>query len=186
MKFKILGYLVCTLVLSSCAATVIGAGVGTGVAIGTDDRGSKNVFDDQSLSSKAKDIANAIDSKGSYTFSSYNGKILLAGQVPNQFDKDSIYSAVQKMNNINGVWNYLTVSKNQSFGQVSTDTYLTSAAKSRLIAQKDVNTNNIKVVTCNGVVYLMGNKAGNSNQLQGAISGIKSIDGVKNVINLID
>lgn len=175
-----------SLLLCSCAATVIGAGVGTGVAIGTDDRGGGTVFDDQSLSGKAKDIANAIDSKGSYTFSAYNGKILLAGQVPNQYDKDSIGAAVQKMNNISGVWNYLTVGKNQSIGQISTDTYLTSAAKSRLIAQKDVNTNNIKVVTCNGVVYLMGRDAGSKTEINGAIGGIRSIDGVKDVVNLID
>ena len=37
-----------SLLLCSCAATVIGAGVGTGVAIGTDDRGGGTVFDDQS------------------------------------------------------------------------------------------------------------------------------------------
>lgn len=184
MKVLLIG--LTSLLLCSCAATIIGAGVGTGVAVGTDNRATGTIFDDQSLSSKAKDIANAIDSKGSYTFSSYNGKILLAGQVPNQYDKDSIYNAVQKMNNINGVWDYLSVEKNQSIGQISTDTYLTSAAKSRLIAQKDVNTNNIKVVTCNGVVYLMGHDAGNKTEIDAAIDGIKSIDGVKNVIDLID
>lgn len=184
---KTLGLVIFVLSLSSCAAAAIGgAAAGTGVAIGTDDRGTKSVFDDQGLGNRAKDIATAINSKGSYTISSYNGIILLAGQVPTQSDKDKIYSSVQNMNGIKGVANYLEVGKNQSMGQISKDVYLTSSAKSRLIAQKDVNTNNIKVVTCNGVVYLMGAKAGNSTQINGAISGIREIDGVKNVINLIN
>lgn len=184
---KIITLTVGVLSLSSCAAAVIGGtAAGTGVAIGTDDRGTKSVFDDQSLGNRAKDIATAINSKGSYTISSYNGIILLAGQVPTQSDKDKIYSSVQNMSGIKGVANYLEVGKNQSMGQISKDVYLTSSAKSRLIAQKDVNTNNIKVVTCNGVVYLMGAKAGNSTQISGAISGIKEIDGVKNVVNLIN
>lgn len=186
-KYSKILLLLCSIgVLSSCATAVIGgAAIGTGVAVGTDDRGTGTVYDDQKLSSRAKDIANAINSKGSYTISSYNGHILLAGQVPTGEDKEKIYNSVSNMNGINGVWNYLSVGKNQSIGQISTDTYLTSAAKSRLIAQKDVNTNNIKVVTCNGIVYLMGNKVGSMVEVEGAISGIKEIDGVKGVVNLI-
>lgn len=181
---KNLPLILISFLLSSCAATVIGVAAGTGAAIGTDDRGGSTVFDDQSLSNKAKSIAEAIEPKGSYTVSAYNGQILLAGQVPNQYDKDVIYSSVKNMNNINGVWNYLTVEKNQSLGQITTDTYLTSAAKSRLIAQKNINTNNIKVVTCNGVVYLMGSDIGSNYQLSSAITGIRGIEGVKDVVNL--
>ena len=175
------------LLLNSCATAVIGgaAAIGTGVAVETDDRGGKIVYDDQKLASKAKNIASSINSNGSYTISSYNGHILLAGQVPNKSDRDKIGSSVSNINGIKGVWNYLTVEKNQSVAQISKDAYFTSAAKSRLIAQKDINTNNIKVVTCNGIVYLMGSKVGSLDQLNGAISGIKEIDGVKGVVNLV-
>lgn len=186
-KLKLISIGLIGLSLCSCAAAVIGGtAVGTGVAVGTDDRGTKTVYNDQSLGNRAKDIATAINSKGSYTISSYNGIILLAGQVPTQSDKDKIYSSVKNMSGIAGVNNYLEVGKNQSMGQITEDTYLTSTAKSRLIAQKDVNTNNIKVVTCNGVVYLMGDKAGNSAQIAGAVNGIKEINGVKKVVNLIN
>lgn len=174
--------------LSSCATAVIGTGVaavGTGVAVGTDNRGGSGVVDDQDLSSSAKDIASAVAPKGSYTISAYQGHILLAGQVPTAADKNNVEVAVMKTNGAKGVYNYLTVGPNQSFGQMTTDTYLTTAAKSRLIAQKDVNTNNIKVVTCNGVVYLMGAKVGNGTQVAGAIQGINQIDGVKKTINLL-
>jgi len=41
------------------------------------------------------------------------------------------------------------------------------------------------VVTCAGVVYLLGKDAGNKIQINGAISGIREISGVKEVVNLI-
>ena len=185
---KILILLGVGLLLSSCAAAVIGTGaaaVGTGVAVGTDDRGGSGVVDDQDLASSAKDIASAVAPKGSYTIAAYQGQVLLAGQVPNNYELNNVATAVAKTHGAKGVYNYLTVSPNQSFGQMTTDTYLTTAAKSRLIAQKDVNTNNIKVVTCNGVVYLMGAKVGDGTQVAGAIQGINQIDGVKKTVNLL-
>ena len=76
---KILILLSVGLLLSSCAAAVIGTGaaaVGTGVAVGTDDRGGSGVMDDQDLASSAKDIASAVAPKGSYTIAAYQGQIL--------------------------------------------------------------------------------------------------------------
>lgn len=174
------------MLMSSCATAVVagaGAAVGTGVAVGTDDRGANTVFSDSDLASKAKDIANSINSNGSYTVSAYNGKVLLAGQVPSYKSRGDIVASVQSMNGVKGVWDYMTVGPNQSFGQVTKDTYITSATKTRLIAQKDVNTNNIKVVTCDGVVFLMGDDIGDQKQLISAISGIRTIDGVRNVVD---
>ena len=65
------------------------------------------------------------------------------------------------------------------------DAYLTTEAETRLISQKDVNTNNIKVVTSNGVVYLLGKQAGKADQIQAEIVGIKGINKVHGVVNLI-
>ena len=59
------------------------------------------------------------------------------------------------------------------------DAYLTTEAKTRLISQKDANTNNIKVATSNGVVYLLGKQAGKVEQIQDAIVGIKGINKVR-------
>lgn len=188
-KLYISMLLLSVLSMSGCATAYIAGGaaaVGTGVAVATDDRGVDTEYDDQRLADRAKDIASDINSKGSYTVSAYQGTVLMAGQVPSAADKAKIIQSVQSMNGARGVWDYLTVSRNQSVGQISEDSYLTSAAKTRLIAQKNVNTNNIKVVTCNGVVYLMGHKAGDPVEIDGAADGIREISGVKRVVNLID
>lgn len=172
--------------LTGCAVAVVGAGAGAAAASGTDSRGFSTVVSDQTLEHKVNSVLDAQVASGSYTVASYNGHVLLAGQVPNQNAKDKAELAVTNTEGVKKVWNYLTIGKNETIGQITNDTYITSAAKSRLIAQKNVNTNNIKVVTCAGTVYLLGGKdAGDPTQINGAIKGIDEIDDVKKVVNLI-
>jgi|GEM_PF-6474074 len=172
--------------VSGCAATVV-AGVGTGVAVGTDSRGAGTVVDDQTLEHSINNVLDAQVPNGSFTVASHDGRVLLAGQVSTQEEKDKAAVAVTNTDGVKKVWNYLTLSINETVGDISHDTYLTSLAKSRIIGQKGVNANNIKVVTCSDVVYLLGdsNTVGDSAQIAGAIKGIESISGVKKVVNLI-
>ena len=172
--------------VTSCATVAVGgAAVGTGVATATDARGTDSVVNDQSLEHQVNNVLGAQVPKGSFTVASYKKEILLAGQVPNAGDKAKAEKAVSNTVGVKKVWNYLTIGPNETAGDISQDAYLTSVAKTKLIAQKDVNANNIKVVTSNKVVYLLGSKSGNSHQIHAAINAIKNIDGVKNVVNLI-
>lgn len=174
-----------TLGITGCAATVIGAGVGTAAAVGTDTRGTSTVVDDQTLEHRVNNVLSATVPHGSFTVASYDQQVLLAGQVPSKAAKSKADVATTNTAGVKSVWNYVTVGKNETMSSITQDTYITSAAKTRLIAQKKVNTNNIKVVTCAGVVYLMGKDAGDPVQVNGAIEGISQISGVKNVVNLI-
>ncbi|MCC2644955.1 MAG: hemolysin [Burkholderiales bacterium] len=189
--FNILSkFMIIILALSSagCAAALIGAGAaaGTAAAVGTDSRGGEKVVSDQVLVRRVNNVLDAQVPNGSFTIASHNQKVLLAGQVSSQEEKDKAETAVINTAGVKKVWNYLTISVNETVGDISHDTYLTSLAKSRLIGQKHVNTNNIKVVTCNNVVYLLGDrKAGDKVQIDGAVAGINDISGVKNVVNLI-
>lgn len=175
-----------TFAISGCAATLIGAGAGTAVAVGADSRGGGTVVDDQTLEHRVNKVLDAQVPNGSFTVASHNQRVLLAGQVSSQEERDKAVLAATNTAGVKKVWNYVTISVNETVGDISHDTYLTSLAKSRLIGQKGVNTNNIKVVTCNDVVYLLGDKdAGDSVQIAGAIEGIQGISGVKKVVNLI-
>lgn len=174
--------------LASCSALVVGgvaAAGGTGIATATDARGGGTVVDDQSLEHKVNQVLSAQIPKGSFTVASYDQNILLAGQVPTNADKTKANSAAANTVGVKKVWNYLNVGTNEDAGDITTDAYLTTAAKSRLIAQKDVNTNNIKVVTSNGIVYLLGKQAGKADQIQAASVAIKGINKVRGVVNLI-
>ena len=169
---------------ASCAATVV-TGAAAGTATVADSRGGGNVIKDQDLEHKINSVLDAQVPNGSYTVASYAQNILLAGQVPSAKDKDKAEAATHSVVGVKKVWNYLTIGENEGVSAVSQDAYLTSTAKTRLIAQKGVNANNIKVVTSNQVVYLLGHKSGTSLGIKSGIAGIKTIDGVKDVVNLI-
>lgn len=175
------GVILCT---ASCMATVV-TGAAAGTATVTDARGGGNVIKDQDLEHKINNVLDAQVPNGSYTVASYAQNILLAGQVPNATDKAKAEAAVHNVTGVKKVWNYLTIGENEGVSTVSKDAYITSAAKTRLIAQKEVNANNIKVVTVNGIVYLLGHKSGKPAGIRAGIAGIKEISGVTGVVNLI-
>jgi osmotically-inducible protein OsmY len=168
-----------------CAATVIGAGVGSVVASSTDTRGIGVVVDDQTLEHRVnKELSKQIPS-GNFTVASFNQNVLVAGQINSEANYQQVHHAVVSVNGVKRVWNYTNIAPKETLAEISKDAYITSVAKTRLILQKQVNANNIKVVTCDKVVYLLGRDAGLRYQVQGAIQAIKQIDGVHNVVNLI-
>ncbi|MCE2705793.1 MAG: BON domain-containing protein [Proteobacteria bacterium] len=138
------------------------------------------------LEDKVNSVLKTQFSSGSYTVASHKQNILLAGQVPSEEMRIQTSKAVQNIIGGGTLWNYLQVRENENAAEISADGIITSEAKTRLILQKNVNTNNIKVVTCANVVYLLGSNAGTTYQIKGAIHGIKNIAGVKGVVNLIN
>ena len=81
-------------------------------------------------------------------------------------------------------FNYITVGKTQSAGQTSKDAYLTSIVKSNMLFSKGISSNDVKVVTTNGVVYLMGRV--DKYQAKKMVSAAKAVDGVKQVVELFE
>lgn len=87
---------------------------------------------------------------------SYNGVVLIAGQVATQALVDNATTVTSDIPRVRKVHNELTVGGPISFFARSNDGWLTSKVKSRLIAAKETSGTRIKVQTENGVVYLMG------------------------------
>lgn len=175
------------LFLGCATVTFVGCATPSGTAANENKNttASTSFFENQSLENSAQDVLGKYYPKGNFSVVAYDDNVLLLGQIPTQADKDDATTRIKSLPKVANVWNYLEVGKNEGIGQSTTDAYLTTAAKSRLVAQKDVNTDNIKVVTENGTVYLLGKNAGNSIQVNGAVDGIKSINGVKAVVSLI-
>ena len=151
----------------------------------TDPQSIGMTVDEQTLSHTVNQVLSAQLPNGSFTIASYGKEVLLAGQVPSALDKTKAEDATINTAGVIKVWNYLTVESNEDSAAIAHDAYLTSKARTRLVAQNGVNTNNIKVVTSNKVVYLLGQDAGKSRHIKAAIVGIRKIEGVKKVVNLI-
>lgn len=114
----------------------------------------------------------------------YNGDILLVGQVPTAADKVQAGSVVKNIKGIKKVFNELEVSPNTTYLTRSSDAWLTSKIKTKMIATSELPSGKIKIVTENGVVYLMGLVTHAT--AEKAVSVAKDTDGVQKIVTVFD
>jgi osmotically-inducible protein OsmY len=158
MRFSLLLF-VCALafVLQGCVPLVIGAGVGTGVMMAEDRRTSATILEDQTIEIKANNrIQERFGEQARASVTSFNRYVLLTGQVASEETKTDIALLVLEVPNVRNVQNELTVSGATSLMARSNDGLLSTRVKGRLVQNKNVGANHIKVVTESGTVYLMG------------------------------
>ena len=116
-------------------------------------------MDDESIETKATVNINAADpgyDNAHINVISYNSYVLIVGQVPTQELKDKASDVVRDIRRVRRIYNELEVTGNVSMLTRSSDTWITSKVKSALLASSETEGNRVKVVTENGVVYLMG------------------------------
>ena len=87
---------------------------------------------------------------------SYNGIILIAGQVESSDLKSRAGEVARDVGKARSVHNELEVGGPVSYLARTNDGWLTSKVKTRLAASPEVDANRLKVVTENGTVFLMG------------------------------
>ena len=116
-------------------------------------------FDDsrnESLARKRVQDANPGLAEANISVASFDGILLLTGQVSSA-DLIPIASAqVEPLRNVRKVHNELTVAGKTSLLSRTNDRWLTTKVKSALSTADFSDTTRIKVVTENAVVYLMG------------------------------
>jgi osmotically-inducible protein OsmY len=149
---------VLVLQLAGCAVAAV-SGAATGVAIVNDRRTAGTIFDDQTIEVKSTHALaqnKFLWKKSHITPISYNNVLLLVGQAPNEELKRQAEEAVRDIPRVRKVYNELSASEPVSIGIRTQDSWITTQIKAKLLAAKGVNPTRIKVVTENGVVYLMG------------------------------
>ncbi len=144
--------------LSGCGAIMSSAGAGPI----EDDPGERTLgqqMTDESIETKAKVNINAADDgydDAHLSIVSYNGFVLVAGQVPSEALKALATDVVREIEDVRRIYNELEVGPETSAGTRSSDTWITTQVKSKLLASSDTPGTRVKVVTENSVVYLMG------------------------------
>ena len=154
-----------TIFLQGCVAAVIGGGA-VAAKVATDPRTTGTQI-------KAEGRVNAV---------SYNGRVLLIGQVPNSDVKDTATALAKGVEGVNEVYNELTVSPKISFAQISKDSWLTTQVKSNMFVDGRVKATDVKVISENGEVFLLGNVT--QSQANAAADIASKISGVKKVIKV--
>ncbi len=144
--------------LSGCGHMLAGMEVDTI----EEDEGSRTwgrMLEDDSIETKARVNIHAADEAfddAHLNIISYNGYVLLAGQVQSEALKSKATATVKDIRGVRRIYNELEISAPSSGMTRSSDTWITTKVKSFLLGSPDIQGGRVKVVTENGVVYLMG------------------------------
>jgi osmotically-inducible protein OsmY len=92
----------------------------------------------------------------SVSVTSFNHQVLLTGQVPDGAVQARVEETIRGIPNVKKVFNETTVSGVTSLASETNDASITTKVKARLVGNKKVGSNHVKVVTEAAVVYLMG------------------------------
>ena len=154
----ILGALAAATILAGCAPLLVAGAVGGTALVATDRRSVGAQADDEAIELK---ISNAINTQYGESVhaivTSYNGIVLLSGEVPTQEIWASIGNLAKTTPKVRTVHNELAVGPNADLNVRSNDTFITSKVKTRFVeANKEFSATHVKVVTQRGIVYLMG------------------------------
>jgi len=87
---------------------------------------------------------------------SFNGVVLLVGQVVSSNNRDAAADIANTVQDVRQVHNELTVVGSISLLARTNDSWLTAKIKTKFMFKGGLDSGRIKVVTENGVVYLMG------------------------------
>jgi osmotically-inducible protein OsmY len=193
MKNLSINYLLVLLLpmLVSCAPLVavgVGAGAGTGAVVSEDRRTSGMFIEDESIELKSnRRIKEQLGINVRINSTSFNRVVLLTGEAPTETLKQQAEKLVMSVQNVRKIVNEIIIAEKSSLASRSKDTLITSQVKGRFLTKGKFQINHIKVVTENGVVYLLGmvkrEEAENASEIASSTSGVQKVVKVFEYLN---
>jgi osmotically-inducible protein OsmY len=153
--------------------------------VATDRRTAGVQLDDQTIEIKVgNNMRDLFGDKARISATSYNGWVLLTGDVPTEQDKQQAETVTSKIDKVRKVFNELRVGPITPLSVRTNDTWITSKVKANLVNTKDVPSRTISVTTARGIVYLMGIVT--TDEAERAAIVASSVDGVNKVVKLFE
>lgn len=146
------------LVFPGCAAMIVGTAA-TGVMVAQDRRTTGTMVEDKTIQIKSMNAIQKIadhDPSIHVNAISYNNRVLLVGEAPSYQIRSELEQTIQKISKVKQVHNEVAIAKPLSPLTHSTDGLITAKIKSEMAIAKNLNPTRVKVITQDGVVYLMG------------------------------
>lgn len=155
---RIAGLLMLISALQGCAVATVVA-VTAGATMIADRRSFSKQIDDQTIEFVAhNELAKqkALTKNTNLHVISMNGTVLIIGQAPNAYLRDLAIKTIQEVSDIVTIHNQIRIGSTISVTTKSNDVWLTSKVKSALLTNSEVNAKDVKVVTENAEVFLLG------------------------------
>lgn len=172
--------------LQGCTAIVIASAASAASA--ANDRRTLGVqIDDSGIEVKAGLALSRSEALSDHThinIVSVNGNVLAVGQAPNEFLRDEAIKALNQVEGVKRVHNQIKIGSVTSILTQTNDSWITSKVKIKLLAEDSVNSNNIKVVTENAEVFLMGLVS--AAEADKAAQVVSNISGVVKVVKMFE
>jgi osmotically-inducible protein OsmY len=180
----ILAILTATLALQACLPLGV-TGVAVGAAASVDRRTVGALTEDREIQLRALNrIAAGVKEGGGVGVTSYNRRVLLTGQVPDEQTKRAIESVLLQTPGVKLVFNELAVGPRASFAVETRDAALTSRVIASFVENRELGAHTVKVVTEGGIVYLMGLLTDREGKLAAGIAS--RVSGVARVVTLFE
>lgn len=172
--------------LQGCVGGIVAAG-GAGATMAVDRRSAGTIVDDETIELKISKAINEdrdLGEKAHINITSYNGMVLLTGETPTDTMRDHAVDIVRHIDMVRRVYNEIAVTEPTILKSRSEDTWITAKVKTKLLAVKEISATNVKVVTENHTVYLMGlvSRA----EAQAAAETARFVEGVAKVVTLFE
>lgn len=180
-KVFVLAAAVATVGLSGCAPILIGGAAVTSATVITDRRTTGSIVDDEVLEKRVRyEIGEVIGhEKHHVVVTSYEGKVLLTGEVLTAADRQKAHDTAVKSVGVHSVVNELAVMTPATVGAVLSDSMLATKVRSSIIGTKKISLNQMKVDVQRGIVYLMGivtnDEAKTAAKVAAGVSGVQQV-----------
>jgi osmotically-inducible protein OsmY len=175
---------------NACTTIATGAAEATGLSVLHDRRTSEALLRDEKIEIDAGIALNADDEirdKAHINVTAYNGIVLVTGEAPSESLRTKIISIIRTIPGVKIVHDEIVIAQPTPITSRSYDTLLTTKVKSAISEIRNIpgfDATRIKVVTENGVVYLMGLVHPNEGYVAGEMA--RRVNGVKQVVKIFE
>lgn len=171
--------------LQGCVAAAVVGGGALATKVAMDPRTTGTQIDDQTLELRVADALRKdkqLNEQAHISAVVYNGRALLVGEAPSADLKEVAVNLARGVKDIADVYDEIQIGEKVSFMQASKDTWITTEVKSKLFVNGNVKATDVKVVTENGIVYLIGRVT--QSQAAAAVDVARQVNGVRKVVKV--
>jgi osmotically-inducible protein OsmY len=185
-KGKVLAIAFASLILLTSCAKIISVTTSEPIQISTNKRTLGTKINDQQLETIARVNLNNTSKQledAHINIDSFNGLVLLTGQVPNEQLRNLAGDTVGKINSVRQVHNELAAGTPTGFQARSKDSWITTKIKTKLVASS-IQSRRILIITEAQTVFLMGLVS--RYEAERITNVAKNTDGVKQVVKVFE
>lgn len=174
--------------LSGCGAVVVG-GIATGAMVAHDRRTTGTFVEDQEILIRAigmRDEDPALQQNANVNIDVFNMQVLLTGQAANMPIVERFRDQLLAIPRVRGVFNEVAIGAESTWGEATSDAYLTAKVKVALfdVGIEGFDPTRVHVTSSLGSVYLMGLLT--PAEADAVTDVVRFVSGVKRVVKLFE